>query len=975
MTPEQMQQFAETIAKALEKKKSDDTETEEGPKLKQAGEGASEAKKKEIAEENKLEQKAFATKQANRLQEIRLETELSKLHVDRQARMDNLLKLEQEREKLMKSMQAQNDLSAEAKDIIEAEIKKVDELINKNRDVLNVRKQQTVAQRQGQKAGEDLFRGLANTIGLAKRAQDTFAGKFFKLMNVLKEPGGVKAFFKGMATAMLSVPFALLDKMIQHTIQMIFALDNAQNAFSAVTQQGEKFNQVISDATFKLVPFGITAEEAGKAAQGLYNNFFEFNLIGRESQIAAIALAAKMQKLGVSSTETASMMNFFNKNLRQTTEEALESASRIALMGRNIGISAARMSKDFIAALPKLAVYGSRSEEIFGNIAAAAQRAGVSTKSLLDLAGRFDTFQSAAETVGKLNAILGSQMSATEMLMMTEDQRIETLILQVQASGMAFRDMDRFTQKAIAAAAGINDMNEAQRIFGGSMGDYREAQELMEKEAKAQEAVDKAVKAALPAKQKLLIAFNQMVSQYITDAFIARMHEFVDFLVDLTKPGRFQAFLEGLGLTKAQILDTALSWAKYAAAFFVALKIIPAFIGFLVKLRFAQIGSVKATNMSNMAMVRQKRLLLANATNSAALALKFLAIGAAVLAAAYGFKLVIDSISNLANVMKGMGDSAGFLMGIVISLSVAFLGMAVALTFMGGASAAAAGPILAVGAAVLMMGIGLGIAAAGIGFMAAGFALLGDNGTTVALVVAGVGLALLQMAAGMNVSTGAITLFGGAATASAPGLVTLGLVIGGVTLAVSLLFAKMTTMFKALAEFGKAIKGTDKDVSSLGRSFALMAASAVAGNAGLPFIRAQTALAKAKQTKVSIEGLGNLTEGIAETADDMERLIGGGAKLSEIASGIIEIDKALGQGKKRVEIISTLSSVAQMSTTDAGRAVSARAEALTATAEQKQTVEIKNEFKDLKVVLSDGTQLDAYIVSATNKFKRTGNAR
>ena len=44
--------------------------------------------------------------------------------------MENLLKLEQDREKLMNSMQAQYDLSAEAKDILEAEIKKVHELIN-----------------------------------------------------------------------------------------------------------------------------------------------------------------------------------------------------------------------------------------------------------------------------------------------------------------------------------------------------------------------------------------------------------------------------------------------------------------------------------------------------------------------------------------------------------------------------------------------------------------------------------------------------------------------------------------------------------------------------------------------------------------------------------------------------------------------------------------------------------------------------
>ena len=59
------------------------------------------------------------------------------------------------------------------------------------------------------------------------------------------------------------------------------------------------------------------------------------------------------------------------------------------------------------------------------------------------------------------------------MLLQTEDQRLETMIGTIQANGTAFKDMDRFTQKAVAAAAGITDMNEAQKIFGMNMGQYK----------------------------------------------------------------------------------------------------------------------------------------------------------------------------------------------------------------------------------------------------------------------------------------------------------------------------------------------------------------------------------------------------------------------------------------------------------------------------------------------------------------------
>ena len=43
--------------------------------------------------------------------------------------------------------------------------------------------------------------------------------------------------------------------------------------------------------------------------------------------------------------------------------------------------------------------------------------------------------------------------------MMTEDERMKTIVDAVQAQGVAFGDMDKYTQMAIAHAAGIEDMS------------------------------------------------------------------------------------------------------------------------------------------------------------------------------------------------------------------------------------------------------------------------------------------------------------------------------------------------------------------------------------------------------------------------------------------------------------------------------------------------------------------------------------
>ena len=191
-----------------------------------------------------------------------------------------------------------------------------------------------------------------------------------------------------------------------------------------------------------------------------------------------------MERIGISADVSAEMMNVFTINMGQSQQSAIKMTKALASMGSVLGNSQ-KFLKDFQESLKTLAVYGDGAVEVFSNMAAAARAAGVEVSTLTGLASKFDTFSEAADTVGKLNALLGSQLSSTEMLLMTEDKRIETLIQQVQISGQSFSDMNKFQQMAIANAAGITDMNEAQRIFGMSMKDYNRYQKRHGKTSKA----------------------------------------------------------------------------------------------------------------------------------------------------------------------------------------------------------------------------------------------------------------------------------------------------------------------------------------------------------------------------------------------------------------------------------------------------------------------------------------------------------
>jgi hypothetical protein len=155
----------------------------------------------------------------------------------------------------------------------------------------------------------------------------------------------------------------------------------------------------------------------------------------------------------------------------------------------------------------------------------------VEVSTLLGIAQKFDTFSGAAEGAAQFNALLGTQLSTTQMLMMTEEERMKTLIESVQAQGVAFGDMDRFTQKSIAAAAGISDMNEANRIFSMSLADYEANAAQMEENAAAQAKFDEAVQATVPTMDK----FKNLATELITlvQPALETLGDIADYLTDM----------------------------------------------------------------------------------------------------------------------------------------------------------------------------------------------------------------------------------------------------------------------------------------------------------------------------------------------------------------------------------------------------------------------------------------------------------
>ena len=354
---------------------------------------------------------------------------------------------------------------------------------------------------------------VAVKMGLVSKRADSIVGGIIKIGKMAASKEGIK----GMALALKDtlkptrILSSLLLKLAENTIAAVFAADKASAAFARQTGMGRVHTAGIAKLGTEHRNLGIDVELAGKAYTSATEQLSGFNSMSSATQDKVTLLGASMERLGVGATEGMAMVEEFRKSLGVTTNEAADMTREMALTAKGLGVSMGTFVKGFKSANKTLAVYGKKAPKIFGNVAAMARAANVEVDALLGLAGKFDTFTDAAQTTGKLNAILGTQMSAMDLLSMKEDERLEYLMRNMQATGKQFGQMDRFTQKAVANAAGITDMAQANKIFGMSFKDYKKNQRDMAAQEKSQEEMNKRMEEAMSIVESLKAIMAEFV--------------------------------------------------------------------------------------------------------------------------------------------------------------------------------------------------------------------------------------------------------------------------------------------------------------------------------------------------------------------------------------------------------------------------------------------------------------------------------
>jgi hypothetical protein len=397
--------------------------------------------------------------------------------------LDELI-TEQKRKKVLEDAKGR-DLTADELNIYKAHLSKLQEITEEKKNMARA---------------EGAAESLLGFLGISEANKNTLTYQIFN--NPEKVFNNVASKAKDMGGFTSSFGLGLLMKVQEATVKAFYEQDKAVSSFVAATGASAEYNSIIYQTARGNTALGISFEETGRAVTDLYTNLNTFTTLSKSAQAELTITTAKLEKLGISGGDTARSIMTLSEMMQISETQAADVVEEFAAMGQAIGVSSKQMISDFVGVKDQLAVFGSEMNKVFTDLEAQSKATGVAVNDLLNLTNKFDTFGSAANQVGKLNAILGGPYLSTMAMIEETDptERINMLRQAVDNAGMSFTELGYYEKKAIMEAGGFKSVEEAQRVLSMSSGDYAKQ---LENQRASQEELNNAIERAQPIQDKL----------------------------------------------------------------------------------------------------------------------------------------------------------------------------------------------------------------------------------------------------------------------------------------------------------------------------------------------------------------------------------------------------------------------------------------------------------------------------------------
>lgn len=205
-----------------------------------------------------------------------------------------------------------------------------------------------------------------------------------------------------------------------------------------------------------------------------------------------VRMSTAMKAFGMSVSDTTDLVRLNYVNTGEAGTEYFNSVTKAAMLGEKaFGYSSQQIIGDITKMAGNFETFGFRSADELAKVSAAARDAHLSISDLQGVMGKFNTFESAAGAVGQLNAALGTNFDALELMTLKfEDPAmfIQRLREGFLSAGKTFEEIPATYKMMITQTAGIT-MEGLRGILDGSV---RSLDELTSQQEGAEAAYNKA---------------------------------------------------------------------------------------------------------------------------------------------------------------------------------------------------------------------------------------------------------------------------------------------------------------------------------------------------------------------------------------------------------------------------------------------------------------------------------------------------
>jgi hypothetical protein len=325
-------------------------------------------------------------------------------------------------------------------------------------DILAVTQRLAMAESARAKAVSDIKKEIKDLDKATKKAEEST-----KAWDAVLDK--VNAGFRGLAGVDLKKLFQSPSSLVGEFYKIATSADQAGVDLTRLTGQMDLNATSAVNLAARNRHLGLTNAAAAKIQSDLFASYSDFYFLSEDLRDSTENLAARFKAGGVDAAALGRIMGQLHRGMGFTEKAAIGVARSLLDFATEAGIGPAKLAADFVELSKELSKYGKKGVDVFKSLVKTSKVLALNVTDAMKVATLFDTFSSAASTVGLLNAQLGLGLNTVSMTKADEAERLDILRKSFKLKGMEFGKLHRREQQAVASILKV-DVSIADRLLG-----------------------------------------------------------------------------------------------------------------------------------------------------------------------------------------------------------------------------------------------------------------------------------------------------------------------------------------------------------------------------------------------------------------------------------------------------------------------------------------------------------------------------